>query len=239
MDEATLRRATEPFFTTKGIGKGTGLGLSMVHGLAAQSGGLMRINSRIGVGTMVELWLPVSGEAAMLPNPLGPDAAVAVAGAATLQPCRVLVVDDDPLIAAGTVAMLEDLGHVVIEAPSATRALEILRAGTQVDLVITDHAMPGMTGLELAREIQKTWAAVPVLLATGYADLSESEFPEFPGLPNPIDRRNWLPMSRSCSMDSAPRTLSPLRQHGVHRLKGVAASALDGGVAWPMRRRGA
>jgi PAS domain S-box-containing protein len=185
MDEATLRRATEPFFTTKGIGKGTGLGLSMVHGLAAQSGGLMWISSKVGVGTTVELWLPVSEDVAVPHDSPVIDQKDAAAGATTLQPCRVLVVDDDPLIVAGTVAMLEDLGHTVMEASSAMRALDVLRSGAQVDLVITDHAMPGMTGLELAREIQKIWAAVPILLATGYADLSESEFAGIPRLTKP------------------------------------------------------
>jgi PAS domain S-box-containing protein len=183
MDEATLKRATEPFFTTKGVGKGTGLGLSMVHGLAAQSGGAMRISSSMGSGTTVELWLPVA-EGAGLQDSAPPALAEAASGAAP-RPCRVLVVDDDPLICAGTADMLEDLGHTVIEASSAARALEALRSGAQVDLVITDHAMPGMTGMELARQIQETWPALPVLLATGYADLPEGEFAGLPRLSKP------------------------------------------------------
>jgi signal transduction histidine kinase/ActR/RegA family two-component response regulator len=165
MDEVTLKRATEPFFTTKGVGKGTGLGLPMVHGLVAQSGGTMRIASEVGEGTSVSLWLPV-------------DRAGVVAQGA-LQETRtqemlchkILVVDDDPLIASSTAAMLDDLGHAVVEASSAATALEILRSGTKVDLVVTDHAMPNMTGLELACVIREQWPWIPVIIASGYADL--------------------------------------------------------------------
>jgi signal transduction histidine kinase len=180
MDETTLKRAAEPFFTTKGSGKGTGLGLSMVDGVAAQSGGAMRLTSRQGVGTTVELWLPVGEVAAVaessLPGALFDDAAV---------PCRVLVVDDDPLIASSTAAMLEDLGHVVIEAPSGARALDMLRLGAKVDVVVTDHAMPGMTGSELARQIRQHWPSLPIILATGYAELPNGEDPGLPRLAKP------------------------------------------------------
>ena len=118
MDEATLKRATEPFFTTKGAGKGTGLGLSMVHGVAAQSGGAMRITSRPGDGTTVELWLPLS-ETAL-------DGECSTRGSVVRQlpadHVRVMVVDDDPLVVASTAAMLEDIGHTVTEALSGARA---------------------------------------------------------------------------------------------------------------------
>jgi PAS domain S-box-containing protein len=187
MDDATLKRATEPFFTTKGVGKGTGLGLSMVHGLAAQSGGAMRIASRIGVGTTIELWLPVAGDAVDALSAAPATEAVHTSGtdAVPAVPCRVLVVDDDPLISSGTSAMLEDLGHTAIEAPSAMRALELLQAGLSVDLVVTDHAMPGMTGIELAREIRQRWPDLPILLATGYADLPEGVVTDLPRLAKP------------------------------------------------------
>jgi signal transduction histidine kinase len=175
MDEATLKRATEPFFTTKGAGRGTGLGLSMVDGLVAQSGGAMRITSGVDSGTTVELWLPVS-EAAEASRPR-PKAVPLIAAAHC---CRVLVVDDDPIVLSGTVAMLEDLGHSVCEATSAAEALEILRAESSVDLVITDHAMPNMTGTELAGEIRRDWPEMPIIIATGYAELpAEAEL----GLP--------------------------------------------------------
>jgi signal transduction histidine kinase len=181
MDAATLQRAAEPFFTTKGAGKGTGLGLSMVYGLAAQSGGAMRITSQPGDGTTVELWLPASES----------DAAGAHTGHEAVQfgnarePRRVMVVDDDPLVLASTVAMLEDVGHIVTEALSGARALDMLRLSTKVDLVITDHAMPGMTGAELARQIRQEWPGLPVILATGYAELPNSEDPGLPRLSKP------------------------------------------------------
>jgi CheY-like chemotaxis protein len=85
--------------------------------------------------------------------------------------CRVLVVDDDPIVLSGTAAMLEDLGHAAIEAASAEQALELLRAEPTFDLIITDHAMPGMTGTELAAQIRLAWPKLPVVIATGYADL--------------------------------------------------------------------
>ncbi len=84
---------------------------------------------------------------------------------------RVLVVDDDPLVLASTAAMLEDVGHAVIDAPSGARALDLLRQGAPVDVVVTDQAMPGMTGIELATQIQASWPALPVILASGYAEL--------------------------------------------------------------------
>ena len=180
MDDATLKRAAEPFFTTKGAGKGTGLGLSMVHGVCAQSGGLMRMTSELGQGTTVELWLPIS-EAAQVPDLL-PQTALLTNGENSY---RVLVVDDDPLVVASTAAMLEDVGHVVLEALSAARALDMLEDGTKVDVVVTDHAMPGMTGAELARRIKLMWPDLPVILATGYAELPNTEDPGLPRLSKP------------------------------------------------------
>src|SRR4029079_8312671 len=97
----------------------------------------------------------------------------------------VLVVDDDPLIAASTAAMLEDLGHTVLEALSAARALDTLRLGAQGGSVVTDHAMPGMTGAELARQIRQTWPSLPIILATGYAELPNGEDPGLPTLSKP------------------------------------------------------
>jgi signal transduction histidine kinase len=167
MDEVTLSKATEPFFTTKGPGKGTGLGLSMVHGLAAQSGGLLRIESRPHLGTTVDLWLPRATTSAVsvarTGQPGGPSPET--------EPCKVLVVDDDLLVMTGTAAMIEDLGHTSIEAHSAAEALAKLDAGVEVDLVITDHAMPSMTGLQLAVCIQDRFPGLPIILATGYAEL--------------------------------------------------------------------
>ncbi|HSY94263.1 MAG TPA: response regulator [Steroidobacteraceae bacterium] len=166
MDEVTLAKATEPFFTTKGPGKGTGLGLSMVHGLAAQSGGLLRIDSQPKLGTTLELWLPMATTAV----PAAVDAPSPTA-APPIGQCKVLLVDDDLLVMTGISAMLEDLGHTPIEAHSGAEALGKLAAGVEVDVVITDHAMPGMTGLQLARSIQEKYSGLPIILATGYAEL--------------------------------------------------------------------
>jgi CheY-like chemotaxis protein len=100
--------------------------------------------------------------------------------------CRVLVVDDDPLVVASTAAMLEDLGHIVVEAFSGARALDMLKLGTNVDVVVTDHAMPGMTGAELARQIRQIWPDLPVILASGYAELPNAEDPGLPRLSKPF-----------------------------------------------------
>lgn len=164
MDSETLSRAVEPFFSTKGVGKGTGLGLSMVHGLAQQSGGAFRIESQLGVGTAAHLWLPVT--AAPIEESAGASPAQDSSPAATI-----LLVDDDVLIAASTQALLEDLGHRVIEAHSGSEALALLEQGLRPDLVITDYAMPGMTGIDLAAAVRTRAPELPILLATGYAEI--------------------------------------------------------------------
>jgi PAS domain S-box-containing protein len=181
MDAETAKRAIEPFFSTKPVGKGTGLGLSMVHGLAVQLGGRLELSSGIGKGTTATLWLPVAEQTA--PTETEPEPQVVSGRSATI-----LLVDDDPLVASGTVDMLEDLGHTVIEANSAKRALEILDQGQQVDLLMTDQAMPGMTGFELAKIVQKMRPELPVLLATGYADLPVGREPTLPRLSKPYLR---------------------------------------------------
>ncbi len=166
MDDATLAHAVEPFFTTKGVGKGTGLGLSMVHGLAAQSGGRLLLHSRKGEGTLAELWLPRAESPPARPGPQPEPPRTDATHRRT-----VLLVDDDPLVLASTAAMLEDLGHAAIEAESGRHALDVLGDGAAVDLVITDYAMPGMTGLQLADELRRIRPGLPVLLASGYAEL--------------------------------------------------------------------
>jgi len=168
MDQVTLAKATEPFFTTKGPGKGTGLGLSMVQGMAAQSGGLLRIRSEPNAGTIVELWLPkaTTAAAALVRQP---EAATAIRPAT--EPCTVLIVDDDTLVMTGTAAMISDLGHAAVEAHSGAEALDLLGSGLKVDVVLTDHAMPMMTGLQLAECIHSRFPGLPIILATGYAEL--------------------------------------------------------------------
>ncbi|WP_338105563.1 response regulator [Microvirga tunisiensis] len=181
MDAATLARAIEPFFTTKGVGKGTGLGLSMIHGLAVQSGGTLTLKSQVGKGTTAEIWLP-QGEAVV-------EAAVSDEQARPEhRTCTVLLVEDDPLVMTATAATLEDLGHAVVEASSAEAALRVLREGTAIDLVVTDHAMPGMTGLELAERIRAEWPTLPILLASGHAELPERSGLSIPRLAKPFRR---------------------------------------------------
>ncbi len=170
MDEATAARAAEPFFTTKGPGKGTGLGLSMVHGLAAQSGGILNLSSTQGEGTTVSLWLPVAENIPAVESLVENTPEEALISSYAL---RILVVDDDLLVSMGTAAMLEDLGHIAIEASSAASALEILASDQKFDLIVTDHAMPGMTGAELARLIFSSYPGLPVILASGYAELPD------------------------------------------------------------------
>jgi PAS domain S-box-containing protein len=169
MDQATLARAMEPFFTTKGLGRGTGLGLSMVHGFAEQSGGRFTLCSQQGEGTTAEIWLPMA-EDVVRPAVGQPKDEEMHADRGSLV---VLAVDDDPLVLLNTVAMLEDFGHEVFSASSGQKALDILRGEDRVDVVITDQAMPQMTGVQLADAIAKDWPDLPVILATGYAEIRE------------------------------------------------------------------
>jgi PAS domain S-box-containing protein len=183
MDEATLARAMEPFFTTKGTGKGTGLGLSMVHGLAERSGGRLFLRSRKGEGTTAEIWLPV---AAVGTDTLQAEKTAPRIDRPALRAVRVLAVDDDDLVLTNTSAMLEDLGHKVIEATSGQEALDVLQRDRKVDLVITDQAMPGMTGVQLAEAVKAKWPHIAVVLATGYAELPSST--DLPKLSKPFNQ---------------------------------------------------
>jgi signal transduction histidine kinase len=178
MDPETLAKAVEPFFSTKGVGKGTGLGLSMVFGLAQQSGGALRLESAPSNGTTARLWLPIALQASV---PSGRTTDVVKASARV----RILFVDDDLLIAGSTVALLEDLGHEVVEVHSAIEALQLLEEGLPTDLLITDHAMPGMTGIELAREVRRRRPRLPILLATGFAEFEGPKVREVARLAKP------------------------------------------------------
>lgn len=177
MDEVTLARAIEPFFSTKGVGQGTGLGLSMVHGLAAQLGGSLSILSAPGQGTRVDLYLPSSHETAQAapsretsrPNP--------AAG-------RVLLVDDELLIRMSTSDMLADLGYSVVDAGSAEEALRLVDQGQQFDMLVTDHLMPGMSGVELACELRARLPRLQILVVSGYAEV-EGVAAELPRLVKP------------------------------------------------------
>lgn len=163
MDDETLKRAIEPFFSTKGVGRGTGLGLSMVHGLALQLGGSMAISSKPGVGTDVRLWLPVASGAAAAAAPHETHAETSGSG-------LVLLVDDEELVRSSTSDMLVEMGYSVEEVGSAEEALRKVRDGLRPKILITDHLMPGMTGTELARVIWERHPDMPVLLISGYAE---------------------------------------------------------------------
>ncbi|TDH64697.1 response regulator [Dankookia rubra] len=184
MDAATLARAVEPFFSTKPVGQGTGLGLSMAHGVARQLGGDLRLSSTPGEGTTAELLLPA---AVAGPGAEAAAEAAAVPGPATAAPpSRVLLVDDDPLIIRSTADMLEDLGHTVLEAESGAKALALLADGATVDLLVTDYAMPGMTGLEVALAAQRLRPGLQVVLASGFVDLANGSAPaDLPRLTKP------------------------------------------------------
>jgi PAS domain S-box-containing protein len=187
MDEATLARATEPFFTTKGIGKGTGLGLSMVDGLTAQSGGKLMAHSVVGRGTTIELWLPLATDS--VAKAVERDAGEAGELAPTKRQLCILAVDDDSLVLANVVAMLEDLGHHVIPVGGGARALEAVELTPAVELVITDQSMPVMTGLQLIEEIRARRPELPVILATGYAELTTTADASIARLAKPFTQR--------------------------------------------------
>lgn len=187
MSDTIINRATEPFFTTKGVGKGTGLGLSMVQGFAEQSGGRLRLKSKKDVGTTAEIWLPVAvaSDTQKFPEITVPPEMSQPVGK---QELVVLAVDDDVLVRMGTVAMLEDLGHTVIEANSGPEALKILAQGTKIDLIVTDQAMPRMTGVQLAEEILANKPRMPIILATGYAELPAGVGAKLPRLSKPFSQ---------------------------------------------------
>ncbi len=183
MDEATLARAIEPFFSTKGVGKGTGLGLSMVDGLMRQLGGALTLHSRLGAGAQADLWLPVSQA------PAETAAQIRVGdGPGDIHHTGVaLLVDDEDLVRLSTAAMLADLGYVVIETASAEEALQRVRAGLCPDLVVTDHIMPGATGADLAQALATERPNIPVLIVSGYAE-TNGLAPEYARLTKPFRR---------------------------------------------------
>ena len=169
MDAETLELSTTPFFTTKGVGKGTGLGLPMVQGLMAQTGGALKLRSAPGCGCTAELWLPVAVGLEPPPAPLPS----AIPSAASTPPLSVLAVDDDALVLMNTILMLEDLGHQAIQAESAREVLILLDEGILPDVILTDHAMPHMTGAELICQVRTSHPGLALVLATGYAELPE------------------------------------------------------------------
>ncbi len=162
-----LEQVMEPFFTTKAVGKGTGLGLSMVYGFAKQSGGAIRIESEVGRGTTVEIWLP----AAPAGEEPAPAPAASEAAPVPDPALSILLVDDHDGVRATTAAMLQDLGHRVVDVGDGAGALELLRAAPEAfDVVLTDYAMPRLSGTELVRQIRQLRPRLPAVIITGYAE---------------------------------------------------------------------
>jgi CheY-like chemotaxis protein len=188
MSRDALARAFEPFFTTKEVGKGSGLGLSQVYGFVTQSGGHAAIDSKVGAGTTVTLYLPAVSRAAAGLATGRPDVEQAPAG-------RVLVVEDDPEVLDVAVEMLRGSGYEVLTAPDGPSALAVLRRDAEIDVLFTDIVMPrGMNGVELAREARRLRPHVRVLLASGYpasvlaSDHGASDDGEFAFLGKPYRR---------------------------------------------------
>ncbi|WP_340265879.1 hybrid sensor histidine kinase/response regulator [Sphingobium mellinum] len=179
MDADTMVKAVEPFFTTKGVGRGTGLGLSMVHGLAAQLGGGLSIDSDVGRGTRIDLWLPATDAQ------LEPPAPILESGSTRDHRGIAIVVDDEDLVRASTAHMLGELGYTVVEAHSGEEALTLLDASDEIDLLVTDHLMPGITGTDLATKFQALRPGVRVLVVSGYAE-SKDISPDLPRLTKPF-----------------------------------------------------
>jgi PAS domain S-box-containing protein len=204
-----LGKVFEPFFTTKEVGKGTGLGLSQVYGFAKQSGGATSVDSEVGRGTTVTLFLPRST------RPLLPASLEAAVQAPRPTTATVLVVEDNDEVAEITSALLEYMGCRVEHVHTAGQALERLGDGEDFDLVLTDIIMPGgMNGLDLARAVRQRFPSVPVLLTTGYSAAAQQAATEgFTILPKPYQRK---------ALESAVRAILERQQR--------EADAIDGGT---------
>jgi CheY-like chemotaxis protein len=166
MSEEVLRRAVEPFFTTKEPGKGSGLGLSMVHGVATQSGGGLHIDTRLGRGTTVDVYLPRARRPSAGAREREPLAAT------VHERATIIVVDDDPDVREVAVSSLESLGYHMLAAENGPAALDLLARSGPVDLLIVDMAMPGMNGVELIRRARERRGDLRAMLVTGYADVA-------------------------------------------------------------------
>jgi CheY-like chemotaxis protein len=180
MDQETLARAAEPFFSTKGVGKGTGLGLSMVDGLARQLGGAVTtLQSEPGAGTQVELWLPAhDGEGDVIDIEIRETDRTGEAG-------LVLLVDDEDTVRITMADMPVELGYDVVEVASADEALARIRSGLSPAIVVTDHLMPGMTGTDLAGVLSKERLDIRTLIVSGYAE-AKGIAPELAKLTKPF-----------------------------------------------------
>lgn len=174
-----LARVFEPFFTTKNVGKGTGLGLSQVYGFAKQSGGDVRIDSEVGVGTTVTMLLPCTDK---------PVEALATARGRTTSGIkgRVLLVEDNEEVGAFAESLLEELGHVVVRARNGEEGLRAIDGDAPFDVMFTDIVMPGMSGIDLAKAVQGQRPKLPIVLTTGYSEtIAREGAPDLPVLLKP------------------------------------------------------
>lgn len=185
MTPEVLAKAFEPFFTTKDVGKGSGLGLPQVFGFAKQTGGGASIASQPGVGTVVTVYLPRLQDVQMAEQ--ASDGGAAAERERALR--TVLLVDDDNGVREVTSIMLEDLGLKVLQAASGQEALKIIHADTPIDILLTDFAMPGMNGAELAQAVRERLPTLPVVFVTGYAELDAFDLDNAQVLQKPFRER--------------------------------------------------
>jgi signal transduction histidine kinase/CheY-like chemotaxis protein len=212
MAKDVLAKAFEPFFTTKEIGKGSGLGLSQALGFAKQSGGGMRIESRIGEGTSVKVYLPRTVEIEVSKAP--PNSAGVVRrhfGGAVI-----LLVDDDEAVREIAATMLRASGYVVLEVGSGGAALDLLDEESNIDLALLDFAMPGMNGMEIARQVHSRFPTLPVLFITGYVDQTVlAEIDEARIVKKPFVGEELVTKMNAALLKASPRTggkVLPLRR---------------------------
>jgi PAS domain S-box-containing protein len=171
MSPETRERAFDPFFTTKEVGKGTGLGLSQVYGFIRQSGGYVMIDSEIGAGTCIRLFLPATDASAE-----GEATRPTQSASKAPRPRTVLVVEDDEDVRLFMIEVLQDLGYAAIAAENGPAALRLLDHGTAVDVVFSDVRMPdGMSGFELVEEIRRRLPSVAIVLTSGMASVYEAD----------------------------------------------------------------
>ena len=208
MSPDVIEHAFEPFFTTKEIGKGTGLGLSTVFGVVRQSGGAVRIRSRIGEGTTLQIYLPRANRAAAPSARDGVPPRPGASGGA-----RILVVDDDAGVRWVTVECLRENGHFVAEADSGRAALAILERGDPCDLVVMDQLMPGLLGTETVRLARTKRPELKVLFVTGYADKFEPE-----GANDPLIMKPFRPAALAEAVRSVLQQSSQKEAGNVIRL---------------------
>jgi CheY-like chemotaxis protein len=192
MTPETLVHAYEPFFTTKEVGKGTGLGLSQVYGFVKQSGGCISIESEIGRGTRVSMFLPRSSELVAKVS----DSLTAIPKLS--KPATILIVEDDPEVRRTSIAMVQDLGHNILIARDAAEALALVKAGNPIDILFTDLVMPGgMSGVDLAKQAVAVAPALKVMITTGYPGHADLLRNNFAVLPKPFTRLDLELLIRS------------------------------------------